>query len=66
MMDRELETMFDIVLELEAPERNICRRQQAITMTRVASWLRIHGEEDEALAIKLDNLAEVALTNIEE
>jgi len=48
-MERELETMFDTVLGLQASVvdvhqlQNICREQQSITMKRVASWLRMNG-----------------------
>ena len=48
-MERELETMFDTVLGLQASVvdvhqlQNICREQQYITMKRVASWLRRNG-----------------------
>ena len=48
-MERELETMFDTVLGLQASVvdvhqlQNICREQQVITMKRVASWLRMNG-----------------------
>jgi len=79
-MERELETMFDTVLGLQASVvdvhqlQNICREQQAITMKRVASWLRMNGrisnrnwevsvgKEMSGLADELDYLAEVALT----
>ena len=48
-MERELETLFDTVLGLQASVvdvhqlKNICREQQVITMKRVASWLRMNG-----------------------
>ena len=79
-MERELETMFDTVLGLQASVvdvhqlHNICREQQAITMKRVASWLRMNGrisnrnwevsvgKEISGLADELDYLAEVVLT----
>ena len=79
-MERELETMFDTVLGLQASVvdvhqlQKICREQQAITMKRVASWLRMNGrisnrnwevsvgKEISGLADELDYLAEVALT----
>ena len=79
-MERELETMFDTVLGLQASVvdvhqlQNICREQQAITMKRIASWLRMNGricdrnyeisvgKEMGSLADELDYLAEIALT----
>ena len=78
-MERELETMFDTVLGLQASVvdvhqlHNICREQQAITMKRVASWLRMNGrihtrnwevsvgKEMSGLADELDYLADIAL-----
>ena len=77
-MERELETMFDTVLGLQASVvdvhqlKNVCREQQAITMKRVASWLRMNGriytrnwevsvgKEIGGLADELDYLSEVS------
>ena len=79
-MERELETMFDTVEGLEASIvdvnnlEDMCRKQQAITMRRVASWLRMHGrmynsnwetsvgKEVGGLADELDYLANVSET----
>ena len=47
-MERELETIFDIVPDLEASLvdvhqlTNMCKEQQSITMRRIANWLRMH------------------------
>ena len=78
-MERELETMFDTVSGLEASIvdvnnlEDMCRKQQAITMKRVASWLRMNGrihtrnwevsvgKEMSGLADELDYLADIAL-----
>ena len=77
-MERELETMFDTVSGLEASIvdvnnlEDMCRKQQAITMKRIASWLRMNGriytrnwevsvgQEIGSLANELDYLAEIA------
>ena len=79
-MERELETIFDTVEGLEASIvdvhnlEHICRKQQSITMKRVASWLRMNGrvynrnwetsigKEIQHLADELDYLAEVPKT----
>ena len=78
-MERELETMFDTVDGLEASVvdvhnlEDICRKQQAITLRRIASWLRMNGriytrnwevsvgKEMGGLADELDYLADIAL-----
>ena len=45
-MERELETLFDTVEGLQASIvdvhqlSNLCREQQALTMRRVATWVR--------------------------
>jgi|TARA_Y100000310_G_scaffold223475_1_gene225338 hypothetical protein len=77
-MERELETMFDTVNGLQASLvdvnnlEDICRKQQAITMKRIASWLRMNGriytqnwevsvgKEIGGLADELDYLSEVS------
>ena len=82
-MERELETMFDTVLGLQASVvdvhqlKNICREQQAITIKRIASWLRMNGriytrnwevsvgKEMGGLADELDYLADIALASEE-
>ena len=79
-MERELETMFDTVDGLKASVvdvhnlEDICRKQQAITMRRVASWLRMNGriyhkngevsvgKETSNLADELDYLADISQT----
>ena len=79
-MERELETMFDTVDGLEASVvdvhnlEDICRKQQAITLRRIASWLRMTGriytrnwevsvgKEIGGLADELDYLADVSKT----
>ena len=79
-MERELETMFDTVDGLEASVvdvhnlEDICRKQQAITLRRIASWLRMNGriytrnwevsvgKEIGGLADELDYLADVSKT----
>ena len=81
-MERELETMFDTVLGLQASMldtadlKDICRKQQTITMHRVANWLRMNariynkdyevsiGKQVGGLADELDYLAEVATSEI--
>ena len=82
-MERELETMFDTVQGLEAAIldvnnlQDMCRNQQAITMKRIASWLRMNGriynrnwemsvgKEIGGLADELDYLADIALMHKE-
>ena len=77
-MERELETIFDTVNGLQASLvdvnnlEDICRKQQAITMKRIASWLRMNGriytqnwevsvgKEIGGLADELDYLSEVS------
>jgi len=79
-MESELETMFDTVDGLEASIvdvnnlEDICRKQQAITMRRVANWLRMSGriyhrngevsvgKETSSLADELDYLADISQT----
>ena len=79
-MERELETIFDIVEGLEASIvdvnnlEDMCRKQQAIPMRRIASWLRMHGhiytsnwetsvgKEVGGLADELDYLANISKT----
>jgi len=79
-MERELETMLDTVDGLEASIvdvhnlEDICRKQQAITLRRIASWLRMNGriytrnwevsvgKEIGGLADELDYLAKVSET----
>ena len=79
-MERELETMFDTVGGLQASIvdvnnlEDMCRKQQAITMRRVATWLRMNGriynrnwevsvgKEIGGLADELDYLADISET----
>lgn len=71
-MERELETIFDIVPDLEASLvdvhqlTNMCKEQQSITMRRIANWLRMHGrmsasKELANLGDEMEYLADIAL-----
>ena len=77
-MEREIETLLDTVQGLHASIvdvhqlRNMCQEQQALTMRRIASWLRMNGristmnwevsvgKEIGGLADELDYLATIA------
>ena len=81
-MERELETIFDTVTGLQASIldthqlKAMCREQQAITMKRIASWLRmnarIYSKDYEVsiakqvggLADEVDYLATIAVSDI--
>lgn len=82
-MEREIETLLDTVEGLQASIvdvhqlSNLCREQQAITMRRVANWLRMNGriydknwemsigKEIGGLADELEYLADIALMHQE-
>jgi len=81
-MERELETMFDTVTGLQASLldthqlKDMCREQQAITMRRIANWLRMNAriyhkdyetsiaKQVGGLADEIEYLAEVATSEI--
>ena len=70
IMDRKLETLFDVVpttstaAVLDSSEiANICKEQQSLTMKRIASWLRNNSkifqqEWDYIVAKELNDLAD--------
>ena len=70
IMDRQLETLFDIVPTtktaalLDSSELvDICKEQQSLTMKRIASWLRNNSkifqlEWDYTIARELHDLAD--------
>ena len=82
-MKRNLETLLDTVDNLQASIvdvhqlKDMCREQQALTMRRVASWLRMNGriydrnwegsvgKEIGSLADELDYLSDIALQHQE-
>ena len=82
-MEREVETLLDTVEGLQASIvdvhqlSNLCREQQALTMRRVANWLRMNGriydrnwemsigKEIGGLADELEYLADIALMHQE-
>ncbi|MAF24641.1 hypothetical protein CL634_03570 [bacterium] len=82
-MERKLETLLDTVDNLQASIvdvhelKDMCKEQQALTMRRVASWLRMNGrirtrnwevsvgKELDSLAAELDYLSTIALQHQE-
>ena len=82
-MERKLETLLDTVDNLQASIvdvhelKDMCKEQQALTMRRVASWLRMNGrihtrnwevsvgQEMSSLADELDYLSKIALQHQE-
>jgi len=69
-MDRKIETLFDLVSSprtaalLDSSElTDMCKEQQSLTMTRIASWLRNNSkifqlEWDYTIARELKDLAD--------
>ena len=82
-MERELETLFDTVEGLQASIvdvhqlSNLCREQQALSMRRVATWVRSRAKtcqlewdtqsasELKGLSDELEYLADIALMHQE-